>query len=322
MLLLLACSADPIVLRAGADPSAEASPAPPPRGFGTGEGGTSGEDTAPEADVTEAEPTPTCSEFDAGVHVGALAAGLDEVSGLAASRRQPGVLWAIEDSGNEAVLYALDIDGSLLAEVPIAAPNVDWEDLAIAPCGETDCLWIADVGDNNFVRTDAQLLVLEEPDVSRGGVLAAVTPRSVPVRYADGPVNVEALVVDTHGTPLLFSKEDSGETELFTPRGGQFVSIGSIPVASSGDTARDSRVTAADLWNDDSELLLRTYRRAWRLPLGEAGLAGILDAPHEELDVEAQDQVEAVAWDPAIRGWWQTSEGEGAGLIWTGCAEA
>ncbi len=323
MLLLLACSADPVVLRTDPDTvsTADADSTQPPRGFGTGGDGTTEEEEAEPADTaSEPEPAATCDTFESAVEVGTLASGLDEVSGLAASRRQPGVLWAIEDSGNEAVLYALDIDGSVLAEVPVQAPNVDWEDLALAPCGETDCLWIADVGDNALVRDDAQLLVLEEPDVSRGGVLPSVTPRRVPVRYADGPTNVEALVVDSFGTPLLLSKEDSGETQLLAPLGDRFVSLGSVPVSGRGDTAYDSRVTAADLWNDDSELLIRTYRRAWRLTLGSAGLAGILDAPREELDVQQQAQVEAVAWDPAIRGWWQTSEGAGAGLVWTGCA--
>jgi hypothetical protein len=120
---------------------------------------------------------------------------------------------------------------------------------------------------------------------------------------------------------MLFSKEDTGRTTLLAQRGDRFVPIGELTVAGRGDTERDARLTAADLWPETGALLLRTYRRAWRLDLGDLGLAAVLDAPIEELAVEAQDQVEAVAWDSGIRGWWQTSEGEGADLIWTGCAD-
>jgi hypothetical protein len=289
--------------------ASEASPAPPDN---FGEGG-SGE--------PEPAPAPGCESFEPGVVVGALAPGLDEVSGLAASRRQPGVLWAIEDSGNAPVLYALDIDGSVLAEVPVAAPNVDWEDLAIAPCGDTDCLWIADVGDNDLVRSDARLLIIAEPDVSRGGRLPQVTPETMAVRYADGPHNVEALVVSAEGEPLLFSKQDDGHSLLLAPLADQFGVIATVETAGRGDSARDARLTAADLWRGDTELLLRTYRRAWRISLGDAELAAAGEIAPEPLDVVDQEQVEAVAWDAAIRGWWQTSEGEGAALIWTGCAE-
>jgi hypothetical protein len=322
VLLLLACVSESTAIRTRTEaPEAPASDdARAPLGFGAGEGGEAQEEEeVPVED--EAESAPACEDFEPGVAVGMLDTGLDEVSGLVASRSQPGVLWVIGDSGNAASLYALDIDGSVLAEVPIDAPNVDWEDLALAPCGDSDCLWIADVGDNNLVRSDTQLLVLPEPDIGRGGVLARVSPERRPVRYSDGPHNVESLVVDEEGTPMLFSKEDTGRTTLLAQRGDRFVPIGELTVAGRGDTERDARLTAADLWPETGALLLRTYRRAWRLDLGDLGLAAVLDAPIEELAVEAQDQVEAVAWDSAIRGWWQTSEGEGADLIWTGCAD-
>src|SRR5690606_7830200 len=44
---------------------------------------------------------------------------LDEMSGLAASRAQPGVLWAINDSGNAGRLFRLGEDGSALGRVDV-----------------------------------------------------------------------------------------------------------------------------------------------------------------------------------------------------------
>ena len=59
-------------------------------------------------------------------------AELSEVSGLAASRRYPDILWAINDSGNAARIYAVDHKGQAKGDFKIAASNRDWEDLAAA----------------------------------------------------------------------------------------------------------------------------------------------------------------------------------------------
>ncbi|MEZ6009207.1 MAG: hypothetical protein R3F05_15780, partial [Planctomycetota bacterium] len=58
---------------------------------------------------------------------------LDEVSGIAVSRRNPGVYWVHDDSGGGALLYALAHDGSLRQTYSLAATAIDWEDLALGP---------------------------------------------------------------------------------------------------------------------------------------------------------------------------------------------
>ena len=56
---------------------------------------------------------------------------LTEISGLAVSRKTPGLLWAINDSGNSPMLYGLSTKGVLLKTYEVAgATNRDWEDLA------------------------------------------------------------------------------------------------------------------------------------------------------------------------------------------------
>ena len=54
---------------------------------------------------------------------------LNEVSGIAASRVHDDVLWAIEDSGNPARLYALSRRGRILARVT----HVDGRELPSSP---------------------------------------------------------------------------------------------------------------------------------------------------------------------------------------------
>ena len=54
---------------------------------------------------------------------------IEEASGLAPSRRREDVLWTLNDSGNAPALFALDPRGRDLGRVPLAVPNVDFEDL-------------------------------------------------------------------------------------------------------------------------------------------------------------------------------------------------
>src|SRR5437016_3618567 len=55
---------------------------------------------------------------------------LTELSGIAASRAQPGVYYAHNDSGDSPRIFALDGAGAELAQLCLAgATNVDWEDI-------------------------------------------------------------------------------------------------------------------------------------------------------------------------------------------------
>ncbi len=324
--LLLACTPDATLIPTDASPAhfpvadgaLPSDPIPGTDDNNTGED----PDTAPpigdSGDADGWDGSGACPVLDAAVRVGHLPPGLEEVSGIVASRAHPGVVWVLEDSGNEPELYALDLDGTLLATVRLPVNNRDWEDLALVPCGEEDCLWIADTGDNDLVRDDAILHVIHEPAIADGD---AHIDHSYPVHYADGARNVEAMVVSAAGVPTLFSKLDDGTTEVLQQVGTTFQVKARLDVHDRGDTGWDGRVTAADLWPDGHTLLLRTYAHAWRYELPTGDPAAVDGTTRVAMDAPDQDQVEAVAWDPTLGGWWQTSEGEGAELWYGGCAE-
>ena len=85
---------------------------------------------------------------------------LVECSGVVASRAHPGALWAHNDSGNAAELFAIGADGITVARYAVAAPNIDWEDIAIGDGG----IYLADVGNNRRDRPEVQVLRIDEPD--------------------------------------------------------------------------------------------------------------------------------------------------------------
>jgi hypothetical protein len=104
---------------------------------------------------------------------------LDEVSGIAASRVHDDVLWAVEDSGNPARLYAISRRGRVLARYSLeGAKNKDWEDLASFDLDGKHYLLLADTGDNGGQRRDFILHVFEEPSSLRNGTLKPAAGRS------------------------------------------------------------------------------------------------------------------------------------------------
>jgi len=99
---------------------------------------------------------------------------IDELSGLTASRTQPGVFWVHNDSGDKGRLFAIDLRGKLLLE--LALSNVkprDVEDIAVGPRygGKGHYLYLADTGDNHHDRERVLIYRLEEPDVVRDFVV-------------------------------------------------------------------------------------------------------------------------------------------------------
>ena len=61
---------------------------------------------------------------------------LRESSGVAVSREHPGILWTFNDSDNPPYLFATDTLGGDRGTFEVAgARNIDWEAMALAPCG-------------------------------------------------------------------------------------------------------------------------------------------------------------------------------------------
>ena len=107
---------------------------------------------------------------------------LTESSGVAASlRRQPGILWTMNDSGHDACHLRDRYPGPAThgAFAVAGAENRDWEAIAIGPCGQRDCLYIADTGDNGRTRTDACGSTGSPEPSRRGQPLAVTSPAEV-----------------------------------------------------------------------------------------------------------------------------------------------
>lgn len=143
---------------------------------------------------------------------------LRESSGVAVSRHHPGLLWTHNDSGDGPYLYATTLAGDDLGSFRITgAEAVDWEDLSLGRCPDraTDCLYIADTGDNLARRRHVTIYIVPEPERPATDARATdhaptAAAHAVRVRYPDRPHDVEAIWVEPGGAVILVTKGTDG----------------------------------------------------------------------------------------------------------------
>jgi hypothetical protein len=190
---------------------------------------------------------------------------LTETSGVAASNTNAGVLWAHNDSGDSARVFAMTTTGEHLGWFTLGgATATDWEDMAIGPGpqpGES-YLYVGDLGDNNHARGSIVVYRVPEPvvDVQQppgdGQVLGNV--EALVFQYPDGAHDAEALAVDpATGDIVIVTKELSGQA-------GVYVRSAAAPSATLSSKApvqlgTGTLVTGAGVAPDGTAVVLRTY---------------------------------------------------------------
>ena len=265
---------------------------------------------------------------------------LEENSGAARSRSQPGIWFTINDSGHEPVVYALDTSGRAQGEWAIDdATNRDWETIAAGPCvgddlSSGDCLYIGEVGDNGAQRPSVRIYRVAEPRAV-GGTFGTLPSRVLHFEYEGGPRDVEASYMGADGTLYLISKralKDSAgrfrpalvftiPPDAWTEGAERYVAAvaDSLPIVPG--TALGRQVTGATLSRDGHAAAVRTYsqlyvfradsstgRIATHVPPSVCSIAGL-----------EEKQGEGITWFGAAGEWLLTSEGRGEPLWMVRC---
>lgn len=224
---------------------------------------------------------------------------IDESSGLAISRKYPGLAYTVDDSGSGPVVFVIDLaSGRTVGRTVVdGAAWTDVEALALGPGGT---LWIADTGDNRARRDQVALYEITEP----GAGQAQIVPRTYPFTYATGPVDVEAFVVNDDSSVTLFSKGALGG-QVFRLSADRTPGVLATAVE-TGDRV-PGLVTDAARYPDGSAIVLRTY-----------GSAVLLDPDLTEVasaDLPPLRQGETIAVEAAARTYLIGSEGANSPLL-------
>lgn len=258
---------------------------------------------------------------------------LNEISGVAASWRNPDVLWVHEDHAGYNEIYALDILGNSLGKITLKMVlNNDWEDIAVGPCGagvaETSCIYLGEIGDNDGDRPSHAVYRIPEPEVTlSGGLDHRVKADTFAFDWPEYPRNSEAMLVTPEGVPVLFTKEYTGAfADVFTfpsMDADATVTLTQLGTIRTGDDTETggAATTAADLWPDGSRFVLRTYGHLWEYRLPDGGLADVSNAERSAVPYAAERQGESAGYDPVRRGIWHISEDPAPPIWLVPCAD-
>lgn len=150
---------------------------------------------------------------------------ITESSGLVESRCSKNVFWTHNDSGNAALIFALNEKGEKLGTWKVAgALSVDWEDIATAKDSKGNCLlFIGDIGNNSRARGELTIYRLNEPavsssDRSSNALNPLITDRAyaINISYPDFRHNAETLLVHPKSLDIyILTKRISGASGVY-----------------------------------------------------------------------------------------------------------
>ena len=218
---------------------------------------------------------------------------------------------------------AVDVDG---------AAHIDWEDLDSFVLDGVPRLLIADVGDNTGKRSSVMLYVIEEPALTGerfpDGERAKLA-WSIELVYEDGPLDCEAVAVDVPGERILLVSKRTLPMRLYEvplraagTTGGpptvarRVAEMPGIPLPTPADLEEDprfgaarSQATAMDITPDGRELLLVTYKNAYRFVRAEGqAWAQVVSGVPEIIVLPRMAQTEAAAYSDDMQSMWVTTE--------------
>jgi len=236
-----------------------------------------------------------------------------ELSGLACSKTNPGLLYTHEDSGNLNEIYITNTKGDDLGRIVLdGISNRDWEDLACGPGPENskNYLYVGEIGDNNSVYPTINVYRFQEPDLTSASsqTVVHVVPDKLNFYYPKSPVNAESLMLDPITKDLYIMTKQVAQSNLFVARYPQST-ISTTKLTQLASFPFDL-LTSVDISPDGSEILVRTTGQIWywkKLP-NETVLDAMLRKPLDAPYFRNEHQGEAICFAHDGSGYFTTSE--------------
>jgi hypothetical protein len=236
-----------------------------------------------------------CKIWKEAIHNGDLPSQLREASGMAASRKFPGRLYHINDSGDSGTFYITGMDGKGAEAIRVMdfEPR-DTEALSLGPCPgdqRSSCLYLGDIGDNNRRRNFTEIAVVEEKQSFQSTVNAR---QRLKLRYPDGPHDAESMAVHPNGAIFILTKEKPARLFRANPRLAEqtLTAVTTIDV--------ESAPTDMAISDDGMRLLVLTYADAFEY--------GMDFKEHQKIPLTYLQQQESVAYLPGSRSFLYTTE--------------
>ncbi len=264
-----------------------------------------------------------CSSWSEPEQIGELdTKSLPEASGLAISTQFPDRLYHINDAGNAGEIFVTDMSGTIEQIIPVKgiAQRLDTEELSTGKCGNHNCIFVGNIGDNDVARESIEILWFKEKESYKSGITDL---KKLKLTYPDGAHNAEGFFVHPNGDIFLFTKE-SGKSKakpslvfripaLVIAKGStsfKMEHVGEIDIAAflPSHKSKNQIVTGASISHDGERALLLTYSAVIEIPWNMKENFKKSD-DFNIVDLNLQKQ-EAVAFLPDSSGFLVTTEGK------------
>ena len=237
-----------------------------------------------------------------------------EISGVAASRINPGILYIHNDSGNANQVYLTDGTGADKGTLTIApVGNRDWEDIAVGtgPIAGVSYIYIGDIGDNDSKYGSVFVYRFPEPDLTGKTLPSIITVPAVDIielKYPDGPRNAETLMVDPITKDIYIVSKESNLSKVYVARYPQ--NITSVTTLTPVVQLFFNKATGGDISPDGKEILLRANQLIWywKLPAGTSISAGLVTKPQIAPYFNNEPQGEGVGFAADGTGYYTDTE--------------
>lgn len=233
---------------------------------------------------------------------------IDEASGMADSRTQPGNLWIEQDSGSPAEMALLGYDGKVKGKISVPNfSNRDWEEMAMGPGPQegTNYIYLGDIGDNFSQNPISQIYRLPEP----ANLQTPITQvERINFRYPDGPRDAEAMFVDPKTKDIYIITKREPKVHLYRLAYPQ--NINEVTVAEPLGELPMTIVTGAAISPDGTELLVRTYTeiRYWKRSANQSIADALQNSTSRSMPYRFEPQGEAICFDKDGKGYFTISE--------------
>jgi hypothetical protein len=236
---------------------------------------------------------------------------LEEVSGLAASITNKGLLWTHNDSFNAAQIFLIDEDLDIKLTCELAGiENRDWEDITVGPGPEAgkNYIYLGEIGDNLAQYPYKVIYRFEEP------VLAGNTERIVINKFdkiffklPDGKKDTEALSINPQSKNLYVISKREEPVHVYELKYPQ--STSDTTIATDLMTLPFKQIVAADFSADGKELLMKSYKKIYYFPIETSKpIAESLKAQAKELPYDEEPQGESITFARDGSGFYTISE--------------
>ncbi len=226
-----------------------------------------------------------------------------EVSGIVKSQKYEDTFWVHGDSGTPDRIYAINSNGEIKSENKEykgtevkGAKNKDWEDIT---SGNDGTLIVADFGNNCYCREDLKLFVIEEPDPADEEVNVIF---EYEIKYPERTGLLSLIIEDNHNAEAIFvqdgeiyiiTKNEGGNAYLFRLRNPSIQEVNILEEVERFNFR--GLVTAADISQDESKLVVLTYNRIWLFELEEG--KSFFEGKTFGARIRGAKQVESITFD-------------------------